>query len=78
MRDATSVMKSNEPLAETTVAFTLLKNGKFYVIENVPARVNQETGEELFSIKTVERLQEMVWDNEKPLKVLETSVYEFA
>jgi len=78
MRDATSVMKSNKPLAETTVTFTLLKNGKFYVIENVPERVNQETGEELFSIKTVERLQEMVWDNEKPLKVLETPVYEFA
>lgn len=68
----------NEPLIETTVTFTLLKNGKFYVIENVPARVNQNTGEELFSIKTVERLQEMVWDKEKPLKVLETPVYEFA
>lgn len=67
----------NEPLIETTVTFTLLKDGKFYIIENVPARVNQDTGEELFSIKTVERLQKMVWDNNKPLKVLETPVYEF-
>ncbi len=68
----------NEPLIETTVTFTLLKDGKFYIIENVPARVNQDTGEELFSIKTVERLQKMVWDNNKPLKVLETPVYEFS
>ena len=75
-----SKKKGNEPLEsliETTVTFTLLKDGKFYVIENVPARVNQDTGEELFSIKTVERLQKMVWDNKKPLKVLETPVYEF-
>ena len=73
-----SKTKWNEPLIETTVTFTLLKDGKFYIIENVPARVNQDTGEELFSIKTVERLQKMVWDNNKPLKVLETPVYEFS
>ena len=72
-----SKTKWNEPLIETTVTFTLLKDGKFYIIENVPARVNRDTGEELFSIKTVERLQKMVWDNKKPLKVLETPVYEF-
>jgi len=68
----------NEPLAEAMVTFTLLKDGKFYIIEHVPARVNQDTGEEFFSIKTVERLQEMIWDRETPLKVLETPVYEFA
>lgn len=68
----------NEPLMETTVTFTLLKDGKFYIIENVPARVNQETGEELFSISTVERLQQMLWDETKPVKVLETPVYAFA
>lgn len=68
----------NEPLIETTVTFTLLKDGKFYIIENVPARVNQETGEELFSISTVERLQQMLWDDTKPVKVIETAVYAFA
>lgn len=68
----------NEPLVETTVTFTLLKDGKFYIIEDVPARVNQETGEELFSIKTVERLEQMIWEDRKPRKVLETPVYAFA
>lgn len=70
--------KWNEPLIETTVTFTLLKDGKFYIIENVPARVNQETGEELFSIRTVERLQQMIWEQTIPLKVIETPVYAFA
>lgn len=70
--------KWNEPLAETTITFTLLKDGKFYIIENVPARVNQETGEELLSITTVERLQQMIWKQTKPLKILETPVYTFA
>ncbi len=35
--------------AEQTVTYTLLKDGKFYIIENVPARVNEETGEQYFS-----------------------------
>lgn len=70
--------KWNEPLIETTTTFTLLKDGKFYIIENVPARVNQQTGEELFSIKTIERLEQMIWENTKPLRVLETPVYTFA
>lgn len=70
--------KWDELLIETTVTFTLLKDGKFYIIEDVPARVNQETGEELFSIKTVERLEQMVWEDTQPRKILETPVYAFA
>lgn len=70
--------KTQEPLIETKVTFTLLKDDKFYIIENVPARVNQETGEELFSIQTVEHLQQLVLDKTKPIKVLETPVYAFA
>ena len=31
--------------------------GKFYIVENVPARVNEETGEQFFFPDTVERLQ---------------------
>jgi len=34
------------------VIYVLLKDGKLYVIENVPARVNQETGEQFFSPQT--------------------------
>ena len=51
----------NEILIEQKVAYTLEMDGKFFLIENVPARVNVETGEQYFSPKTVDRLQQVVW-----------------
>ena len=44
----------NEILIEQKVTYTLELNGKFFLIENVPARVNVETGEQYFSPKTVD------------------------
>ena len=45
-----------EKLVERRVTYTLEHEGKFYIVENVPARVNEETGEQFFSPITVERL----------------------
>jgi YgiT-type zinc finger domain-containing protein len=67
-----------ETLVEQKVIYTLEVNGKLIVIENVPARVNLETGEQLFSPDTVERLQKMIWEQEKPKRVIQVPVYEFA
>jgi YgiT-type zinc finger domain-containing protein len=67
-----------EKLVERQVTYTLEVNGKLIVIENVPARVNLETGEQLFSPDTVERLQKMIWEQEKPKRVIQVPVYEFA
>jgi hypothetical protein len=66
-----------ERLVEQSVTYTLLKDGKLYVIEKVPARVNPETGEQLFSAQTVERLQQIVWEERQPLRVIQTPVFEF-
>lgn len=74
-------MKSNqwnERLVERTVIYTLEVNGQLIVIENVPARVNVETGEQLFSPDTVERLQKIIWEQKKPKRVIQVPVYEFA
>jgi YgiT-type zinc finger domain-containing protein len=60
------------------VTYTLDMNGQLIVIENVPARVNVETGEQLFSPDTVERLQKMVWQRSKPKRVIQVPVYEYA
>jgi YgiT-type zinc finger domain-containing protein len=68
----------NETMRETKVTYTLEMDGKFFIIENVPARVCEETGEQFFSPETVERLQETIWKREKPKKTIETPVYEFA
>ena len=66
----------NEILTEQKVTYTLEMNGKFFLIENVPARVNVETGEQYFSPKTVDRLQQVVWKGQ-PTRTVTLPVYEF-
>ena len=67
-----------ETLLERKVNYALEMNGKFFVIENVPARVCEETGEQFFSPETVERLQQIVLDQHEPKRFIKTPVYEFA
>lgn len=68
----------NERLVERKVTYTLEVGGQLYVIVNVPARVNVDTGEQLFSPETVERLQQMIWEQKQPARVIEVPVYEYA
>ncbi|HYH83954.1 MAG TPA: YgiT-type zinc finger protein [Pyrinomonadaceae bacterium] len=63
---------------ERQVTYTLEKDGKFFIIENVPARVCVETGEQFFSPETVERLQRIIEEQKEPKRVIKTPVYEFA
>jgi len=67
-----------ETMINTTITYTLELEGKFYLIENVPARVCQETGEQYFSPETVEHLQRTIWEKKPPKKHIETPVYEYA
>lgn len=67
-----------ETMIETTVTYTLEYRGKLYVIEHVPARVCQETGEEFFPPDTVEHIQAIVKGGKRPDRVLETPVFEYA
>lgn len=69
---------SQETMVEQKVTYTLEINGKFIIIENVPARVCLETGEQFFLPETVERLQKVIWEDRKPTRVIETPVFEFA
>jgi hypothetical protein len=68
----------NENLVDQEVTYVLEMEGKVIIIEKVPARVNIETGERLFSPETVERLQQMVSEQKKPKRILKTPVFEFA
>jgi len=67
-----------EKLVERRVTYTLEHEGKFYIVEKVPARVNEETGEQFFSPATVEQLQKTILQKRKPDRVIETPVYEYA
>ena len=68
----------NEKLVEQTVTYSLEMNGKFFLIENVPARIDIETGEQFFFPSTVELLQQIILSQENPVRFIETPVYNFA
>lgn len=68
----------NEKLVEQLVAYTLLKDGVLFIVENVPARVDIETGEQYFAPQTVERLQRILKEHRPPARFIQTPVYEFA
>ena len=69
--------KQEEKLVERRVAYTLEMDGKFYIVENVPARVDEETGEQFFAPSTVDRLRKIILGHAEPSKVIETPVYEY-
>lgn len=68
----------DEPLVDAHVRYILDLNGKLYVFEDVPARVNPITGEQFFSPATVRRIQEIALSAHAPSRTIEASVYEWA
>lgn len=67
-----------ETMIETEVTYTLECEGKFILVEHVPARVCRETGEQYFSPETVEHIQALIKSRKPPSKVIGTPVYEYA
>ena len=59
----------NESLCEQTVTYHIEIDGQLLLIENVPARVN---------VETVERLQQAAWGQCRPVRTIQTPVYEYA
>ena len=67
-----------ETMVETRVTYTIEHAGRFYIIEHVPARVCEETGEQFLSPETVEHIHALIKGQKKPVRVVETPVYEYA
>lgn len=76
--DAMNEQHNNEHFLETTVTYSIDIDGQFILVENVPARISVETGEQFFSPTVVDRLQQVVWEKKTPKRVVETPVFEFA
>ena len=66
-----------ETMVEQKVTYTLGVDDRFVIIENVPDRVCLETGERFFSPETVEQLQQTIWGQRKPRRIIQTPVFEF-
>lgn len=60
----------NETLVDMKVTYHLEVKGRLFLIENVPSRVNIETGERNFAPETVERLQRIVWGQRGPARTI--------
>ena len=63
-----------ESMVETEVTYPLEWDGKFVLIEQLPARVSSETGEQFFSPKTVEQIHNIINERTAPKKTIETPV----
>ena len=68
---------AEEEFVQQNVTYTLQTASRFVVVENVPARVSLRTGERFFSPDTVERLQQIVWEQKAPVRVVETPVFHY-
>lgn len=65
-----------ERLVEQRVTYTVDLDGRVVTVENVPARVDEETGERYFSPATVERLQEIMWGERTLERTVETAAFD--
>ena len=72
------MMSNRDMQVEKQVTYTLELNGKIFVIENVPARVDEETGEQFFSPSTVEHLQQIILNGQAPDRFTEVPDYKYA
>jgi len=67
-----------ETFVSEKVTYTIEVDRQLIVIEHVPARVCLETGEQLFSAETVDRIQQLIASRHAPTRTMEVPVFEFA
>ncbi|MGR3310455.1 MAG: type II toxin-antitoxin system MqsA family antitoxin [Candidatus Brocadiales bacterium] len=64
-------------VVERKVSYTIEFKERLHIIEHVPARECLQCGEKLYSPETVEKIQNAIWQNRKPDKVIETPVIDY-
>lgn len=71
-------MPYDDRAVDRLVTYAVEYEGRIIIVENVPARVDPETGERFYSPETVEQLQALVWSGRQPDRVAQTPVFQFA
>lgn len=59
------------------VSETFQIDGKFYLVENIPATVCSQCGEIIFSRQTTERIGMMLHGEAQPIKAISMDVYAY-
>lgn len=65
-------------VSDAMVTYPLELEGRWVLIEQVPARVCIQCGERLFTPDTVDKLQQIARGVQKPQRIQETPVFDFA
>jgi HTH-type transcriptional regulator/antitoxin MqsA len=64
---------------ETFVEQTYQVNGKYYLVQSIPARVCKSCGEAVFSLEVGEKIRKILHSEERvPHKTIEMEQYEYA
>jgi YgiT-type zinc finger domain-containing protein len=58
--------------------FTQWYRERFVIVENVPAWVCERCGETYYDPDIAEQVQSLVWSEAKPVRTVETPVYDLA
>ena len=69
---------SSESFAAARVTYTVELDGRLIVIENVPARVSMQTGEQFFAPETVEQIERIVHGGRASARTVPATIFEFA
>ena len=68
---------SSEKSHSENVNETFQIDGKFYLVENIPATVCSQCGEIVFSRHTTERIRTMLHGEAQPIKAISMDVYAY-
>lgn len=60
------------------VTFSYEEEGKYFLVEHVPAEVCERCGEKMYSPDVTDELLKFAKDKFKPVKKLEVPVFDFA
>ena len=66
------------PAKQKETTCTKWYEGRLTVIENVPTWMCTQYSETTYDPDVVERIQEIVWSNQPPVRTVETAVYDLS
>ena len=64
-------------LEDRKISYTIEFKGRMHIIEHVPVKECLQCGERLYSPQTVEKIQNAIWQDRKPDRVVETPVIDY-
>ena len=68
---------AHEAFVTMNVTYAIEIRGEFMVVENVPAQVSLQTGEQFFAPATVERIHRIVNGDRSAARTMSATIFEF-